>query len=171
MEHSKKLQLFSTHAPQLDGRGSLRGSATPCCCSPRCHSLAAPFLLPFRSRRRFATLCPDCALPAAPFCRPRRAPSRILWRTVRGMIPHKTPRGAAALERLKAFEGVPAPYDKVRHAVLCCACCGLLWSAVLCCRVGLPAMAAGCTEPCPALQLHMWCVCPAVAAQQACIDG
>lgn len=30
------------------------------------------------------------------------------------MIPHKTARGAAALERLKAFEGVPAPYDKVR---------------------------------------------------------
>lgn len=29
------------------------------------------------------------------------------------MIPHKTPRGAAALERLKAFEGVPFPYDKV----------------------------------------------------------
>jgi len=26
-----------------------------------------------------------------------RAPSRIFWRTVRGMLPHKTPRGAAAL--------------------------------------------------------------------------
>jgi len=47
-----------------------------------------------------------------------RAPSRILWRTVRGMIPHKTPRGAAALERLKAFEGVPAPYDKVKRMVI-----------------------------------------------------
>eukprot|EP00275_Glaucocystis_incrassata_P000200 EC118177.1.p1 GENE.EC118177.1~~EC118177.1.p1 ORF type:complete len:145 (+),score=17.34 EC118177.1:39-437(+) len=35
------------------------------------------------------------------------APSRILWRTIRGMIPHKTKRGAAALERLKVFEGVP----------------------------------------------------------------
>ena len=32
------------------------------------------------------------------------------------MIPHKTARGAAALERLKAFEGVPAPYDKVGAA-------------------------------------------------------
>lgn len=30
-----------------------------------------------------------------------RAPSRILWRVIRGMIPHKTPRGKAALERLK----------------------------------------------------------------------
>jgi len=27
------------------------------------------------------------------------------------MLPHKTARGAAALGRLKAFEGVPAPYD------------------------------------------------------------
>ena len=26
-----------------------------------------------------------------------RAPSRIFWRTVRGMLPHKTSRGAAAL--------------------------------------------------------------------------
>uniref|UniRef100_A0A4X2L7S7 Large ribosomal subunit protein uL13 n=1 Tax=Vombatus ursinus TaxID=29139 RepID=A0A4X2L7S7_VOMUR len=30
-----------------------------------------------------------------------RAPSRIFWRTVRGMLPHKTKRGQAALERLK----------------------------------------------------------------------
>jgi ribosomal protein L13 len=30
-----------------------------------------------------------------------RAPSRIFWRTVRGMLPHKTPRGAAALGNLK----------------------------------------------------------------------
>ncbi|KAK1566199.1 ribosomal protein L13 [Colletotrichum navitas] len=34
-----------------------------------------------------------------------RAPSRIFYKTVRGMIPHKTARGAAALERLKVFEG------------------------------------------------------------------
>jgi large subunit ribosomal protein L13Ae len=47
-----------------------------------------------------------------------RAPSRIFWRTVRGMVPHKTPRGAAALERLKCFEGVPPPYDKVKRLVV-----------------------------------------------------
>jgi Ribosomal protein L13 len=35
-----------------------------------------------------------------------RAPSRMFYRTIRGMIPHKTARGAAALERLKVFEGV-----------------------------------------------------------------
>ncbi|KAL3951710.1 hypothetical protein ACCO45_013427 [Purpureocillium lilacinum] len=34
-----------------------------------------------------------------------RAPSRIFYKAVRGMIPHKTARGAAALERLKVFEG------------------------------------------------------------------
>ena len=30
------------------------------------------------------------------------------------MLPHKTPRGAAALGKLKIFEGVPAPYDTTK---------------------------------------------------------
>merc|ERR1712000_395460 len=47
-----------------------------------------------------------------------RAPSRIFYKTVRGMIPHKTARGAAAMERLKVFEGVPPPYDKVKRVVV-----------------------------------------------------
>ena len=47
-----------------------------------------------------------------------RAPSRIFWRTVRGMIPHKTPRGMAALARLKVFEGVPPPYDQMQRKVV-----------------------------------------------------
>jgi len=34
------------------------------------------------------------------------------------MIPHKTARGAAALERLKTFEGVPPPYDKKKRVVV-----------------------------------------------------
>ena len=34
------------------------------------------------------------------------------------MIPHKTKRGQAALERLKAFEGVPPPYDTMKRAVV-----------------------------------------------------
>jgi hypothetical protein len=42
----------------------------------------------------------------------------MFWRTVRGMIPHKTPRGAAAMERLKTFEGVPPPYDKKKRVVV-----------------------------------------------------
>ncbi|KAI9207828.1 60S ribosomal protein L16 [Polychytrium aggregatum] len=47
-----------------------------------------------------------------------RAPSRMLYRVIRGMTPHKTARGAAALERLKVFEGVPPPYDKVKRVVV-----------------------------------------------------
>lgn len=34
------------------------------------------------------------------------------------MIPHKTPRGAAALNRLKTFEGVPPPYDHRKRVVV-----------------------------------------------------
>jgi large subunit ribosomal protein L13Ae len=34
------------------------------------------------------------------------------------MIPHKTARGAAAMERLKVFEGVPPPYDKKKRVVV-----------------------------------------------------
>ncbi|MDP2438443.1 MAG: 50S ribosomal protein L13 [archaeon] len=47
-----------------------------------------------------------------------RAPSKILWRTIRGMLPHKTPRGAAALARIKIFEGVPPPYAIVKRVVV-----------------------------------------------------
>ena len=50
-----------------------------------------------------------------------RAPSRIFWRTVRGMIPHKTKRGAEALNRLKVYEGIPPPYDKKKRMVVPCA--------------------------------------------------
>jgi hypothetical protein len=34
------------------------------------------------------------------------------------MIPHKTKRGANALARLKVFEGVPTPYDKIKRMVV-----------------------------------------------------
>ena len=47
-----------------------------------------------------------------------RAPSRVFWRTIRGMLPHKTPRGAAALGKLKIFEGIPAPYDTRKRQVV-----------------------------------------------------
>eukprot|EP00769_Ergobibamus_cyprinoides_P001840 gnl/Ergobibamus_cyprinoides/2917.p2 GENE.gnl/Ergobibamus_cyprinoides/2917~~gnl/Ergobibamus_cyprinoides/2917.p2 ORF type:complete len:121 (+),score=50.44 gnl/Ergobibamus_cyprinoides/2917:29-364(+) len=38
-----------------------------------------------------------------------RAPSKIMFRTIRGMVPHKTSRGKAAMDHLKCFEGCPAP--------------------------------------------------------------
>ncbi len=47
-----------------------------------------------------------------------RSPSRIFWRSVRGMLPHKISKGAAALGRLKVFEGVPAPYDTKKREVV-----------------------------------------------------
>merc|ERR1739847_31586 len=47
-----------------------------------------------------------------------RSPSKILWRTIRGMVPHKTPRGAASLDRLKTYEGIPHPYDRKKRMVV-----------------------------------------------------
>jgi len=47
-----------------------------------------------------------------------RAPSRIFFRTVRGMLPHKTARGAAAISRLKVFEGCPEPYSLKKRMVV-----------------------------------------------------
>jgi len=47
-----------------------------------------------------------------------RAPSRVLHKAVRGMMPHKTSRGAAALERIKLFEGMPPPYDRQKKMVI-----------------------------------------------------
>ena len=46
-----------------------------------------------------------------------RAPSRIFYRVVRGMIPHKTHRGKCALERLKCFDGVPKHCEKKKRMV------------------------------------------------------
>merc|ERR1711953_557032 len=47
-----------------------------------------------------------------------RAPGKIFWRTVRGMVPHKTERGKAAMKRLQTFEGIPPPYDKKKRMVI-----------------------------------------------------
>jgi large subunit ribosomal protein L13Ae len=47
-----------------------------------------------------------------------RAPSRIFYRVIRGMIPHKTHRGKCAMERLKCFDGIPEPYDKMKRMVV-----------------------------------------------------
>jgi len=47
-----------------------------------------------------------------------RAPSRIFYRIIRGMIPHKTHRGKCAMERLQVFDGIPEPYDKMKRMVV-----------------------------------------------------
>jgi len=47
-----------------------------------------------------------------------RSPARILWRTIRGMMNHKKQRGQAAMDRLKVFEGIPHPFDKLKRQVI-----------------------------------------------------
>jgi len=47
-----------------------------------------------------------------------RAPSKMFWRALRGMMPYKTPRGAASLDRLKVLDGVPAEYEKKKRMVV-----------------------------------------------------
>merc|ERR1719265_1296577 len=47
-----------------------------------------------------------------------RSPSRMFWRSLRGMTPHKTAKGKAALARLNVFEGIPYPYDVKKRFVV-----------------------------------------------------
>jgi large subunit ribosomal protein L13Ae len=47
-----------------------------------------------------------------------RSPARMLWRTIRGMLPHKTARGQLAMSNLATFEGIPEPYDKKKRVVV-----------------------------------------------------
>jgi large subunit ribosomal protein L13Ae len=48
----------------------------------------------------------------------QKAPSRMVWRVIRGMLPHKTPKGAAALGRLKCFDGVPLSLNSKKKLVV-----------------------------------------------------
>jgi large subunit ribosomal protein L13Ae len=47
-----------------------------------------------------------------------RAPSRMVWRVIRGMLPHTTPKGAAALGRLKCFDGCPLSLNAKKKMVV-----------------------------------------------------
>ena len=47
-----------------------------------------------------------------------RSPGKMFWRTVRGMLPHMTFRGAQALARLSTFEGVPEEFNKTKRKVV-----------------------------------------------------
>jgi large subunit ribosomal protein L13Ae len=46
------------------------------------------------------------------------SPSRMFWRSTRGMLPHKEQRGLDALQHLKVFEGIPYPYDQKKRMVV-----------------------------------------------------
>uniref|UniRef100_A0A7S0KYK5 60S ribosomal protein L13a n=2 Tax=Asterionellopsis glacialis TaxID=33640 RepID=A0A7S0KYK5_9STRA len=47
-----------------------------------------------------------------------KAPAKMVWRTIRGMVAHKSARGTDALARLSTFEGIPAPFDKQKRVVV-----------------------------------------------------
>jgi len=47
-----------------------------------------------------------------------KSPAMMVWRTIRGMVHQKTPRGQAAIGRLSTFDGIPAPYDKQKRVVV-----------------------------------------------------
>uniref|UniRef100_A0A2I2Z3L1 60S ribosomal protein L13a n=1 Tax=Gorilla gorilla gorilla TaxID=9595 RepID=A0A2I2Z3L1_GORGO len=47
-----------------------------------------------------------------------RTPSCIFRWTVRGMLPHKTKRGQAALDHLQVFDGISPLYDKKKRMVV-----------------------------------------------------
>jgi large subunit ribosomal protein L13Ae len=54
----------------------------------------------------------------------QRTPSQILFRKIRGMIPHKTPIGKAAMGRVKIFDGCPLSLNAtkkfcIRDALKC----------------------------------------------------
>ena len=52
---------------------------------------------------------------------PRR-PDQIVRRTVKGMLPHRLPKGQVAFKRLRVFLGVPSEFKDVRFQTIPEAC-------------------------------------------------
>jgi len=46
------------------------------------------------------------------------SPAQLFKRALRGMIPRKTARGHAALQRFRCYEGIPTPYDTMKRLVV-----------------------------------------------------
>eukprot|EP00286_Rhodomonas_abbreviata_P015352 CAMPEP_0181324962 /NCGR_PEP_ID=MMETSP1101-20121128/20655_1 /TAXON_ID=46948 /ORGANISM="Rhodomonas abbreviata, Strain Caron Lab Isolate" /LENGTH=195 /DNA_ID=CAMNT_0023433205 /DNA_START=20 /DNA_END=605 /DNA_ORIENTATION=+ len=46
------------------------------------------------------------------------SPDKMFFKVLRGMMPHRTARGQAALLRVKTFVGMPAPYDTKKKVVV-----------------------------------------------------
>merc|ERR1711913_147378 len=128
MEEKVKMPGFSPKAIVIDGRGHLMG---------RLASIVAKFILNgnkvvvvrteginmsgnfYRNKLKylkFLRLRCNVKPLRGPFH--FRAPGKIFWRTVRGMMPHKTERGKDAMKRLQTFEGIPPPYDKKKRMVI-----------------------------------------------------
>uniref|UniRef100_A0A6M2DJH3 Large ribosomal subunit protein uL13 n=1 Tax=Xenopsylla cheopis TaxID=163159 RepID=A0A6M2DJH3_XENCH len=119
---------FSEKAILIDGRGHLLGRLSAIIAKVllegtkvvvvRCEQLNISGNF-FRNKLKFMSfLRKRCNINPARGPYHFRAPSRILWKTVRGMVPHKTERGKQALRRLKAYEGCPAPFDRRKRLVV-----------------------------------------------------
>lgn len=48
----------------------------------------------------------------------QRAPSKMIMRTIRGMVPYKTAKGAKAMDNLTAVEGIPYPFNLKKRLVV-----------------------------------------------------
>merc|ERR1712178_280851 len=73
-----------------------------------------------------------------------KAPSKLLWRVIRGMVRHKTARGTAAMERLRCYEGCPAPYSHMKRRLVPSAMRALrLKNGRKWCRLGVLCAAVG----------------------------
>jgi len=48
----------------------------------------------------------------------QRSPAQMLLRKIRGMLPHKTPIGAAAFGRVKCFDGCPISLNATKKMVV-----------------------------------------------------
>ena len=47
-----------------------------------------------------------------------RSPSQLFWKTIRGMVPHKTKKGTKALLSLKVYEGMHPSLIKIRKLIV-----------------------------------------------------
>ncbi|KFH65594.1 large subunit ribosomal protein L13Ae [Podila verticillata NRRL 6337] len=119
---------FSNDVVVIDGKGHLLGRLASIVAKQaltgqrvvvvRCEELNVSGSF-FRNKLKYhAFLRKRCVVNPARGAFHFRAPSRIFYRAIRGMIPHKTARGAAALDRIKLFEGVPPPYDRMKRMVV-----------------------------------------------------
>ncbi|GKT27136.1 putative multi-domain containing protein [Aduncisulcus paluster] len=79
-------------------------------------NIAGPFMRSYRKYQGFLNKRTNYNPTKGPFH--HRAPSAIVYRVIRGMVPHKTARGMAALGRLSCIDGCPAPYDKMKRMVI-----------------------------------------------------
>jgi large subunit ribosomal protein L13 len=47
-----------------------------------------------------------------------RRPDRILRKTVKGMLPHRQPKGKSAYKRLRVFLGIPKEFEEIQMITL-----------------------------------------------------